>query len=62
MKTTFAYLDPGSSSAIIQMIAGGLAAAAVTVKLFWRRILSFLHIRRDDADSERTPSAPHDGT
>jgi hypothetical protein len=45
---TLAYLDPGSASIILQMIGGGLAALAVTLKLFWRRILRFLRIRRDD--------------
>jgi hypothetical protein len=57
MRTTLAYLDPGSAGIIIQMIGGGLAALAVALKLFWRRILSFLHIRRDDAD-EPGPSEP----
>jgi hypothetical protein len=48
MNGSFAYLDPGSASIILQMIAGGLAALAVTTKLFWRRILRFLRIKRDD--------------
>jgi hypothetical protein len=51
-----AYLDPGSASIMIQMIGGGLAAAAVTLKLFWRRILRVLHLRRDapDVSSDRS--------
>lgn len=49
-----AYLDPGSASIMIQMIGGGLAAAAVMLKLFWRRILRVLHLRRD------TPDVPAD--
>jgi hypothetical protein len=53
---TLAYLDPGSASIILQMIAGGLAALAVTVKLFWRRILRFLRIKRDV--EARAPSEP----
>ena len=43
-----AYLDPGSGSMILQMIAGGTAAVAVTAKLYWRRVLRFLRIKRDD--------------
>jgi hypothetical protein len=39
------------------MIAGGLAALAVTAKLFWARILRFLHIRRDDPQTD-TASKP----
>ena len=56
MSTTFAYLDPGSASIILQMIGGGLAALAVTFKLFWRRILRFLRIKRDV--EARAPSEP----
>jgi hypothetical protein len=52
MSTTFAYLDPGSASIILQMIGGGLAALAVTFKLFWRRILRFLRIKRDDPQGD----------
>jgi hypothetical protein len=43
-----AYLDAGSGSLILQVLAGGAAAVAVSAKVFWRRILSFLRIRRDD--------------
>ncbi len=50
MTSTFAYLDPGSASMLLQLIGGGLAAAAVALKLFWRRILEFLHLRRADDD------------
>jgi hypothetical protein len=41
-----AYLDPGSGSMIVQILAGGVAAIAVAGRLFWRRILHVLHIRR----------------
>lgn len=43
-----AYLDPGSGSMILQIIAGGLAAIAVTAKLYWNRVLRLLRIRKDD--------------
>jgi hypothetical protein len=43
-----AYLDPGTGSMLVQIVVGGVAAAAVAVKLFWYRILRFLHIRRDE--------------
>jgi hypothetical protein len=44
------YLDPGSGSMILQMIAGGTAAVAVTAKLYWRRVLKILRIRKSDDD------------
>ena len=47
MNGTVAYLDPGSAGMILQIITGGLAALAVSIKLFWRRILRFLRIKRD---------------
>jgi hypothetical protein len=52
MNSTLAYLDPGSSSVILQMLAGGIAAVAVTAKLFWGRIARFLRIKRDDPEAE----------
>jgi hypothetical protein len=45
---TLAYLDPGSSSVFLQVLAGGVAAIGVTARLFWNRILRFFRIRRDD--------------
>ena len=42
----FAYLDPGSGSLIIQGIIGGIAVAAVVVKIYWHRLLCFLGIRK----------------
>ena len=44
------YLDPGSGSMILQMIAGGTAALAVSAKLYWRRVTKFLRIRKSDDD------------
>jgi hypothetical protein len=45
-----AYLDPGSGSMILQLLAGGTAAVAVTGKLYWRRFLRLLRIRKSDDD------------
>lgn len=33
-----AYLDPATGSLIIQTLVGGLAAAALVVKTYWRQI------------------------
>ena len=46
MNDLLAYLDPGSGSIILQAIAGGAAATAVVGKLYWRRLLRFLRIRK----------------
>ncbi|MBV9293529.1 MAG: hypothetical protein JO222_13860 [Frankiales bacterium] len=64
MQRELAYLDAGSASMALQVIAGALAAVAVGLKLFWRRILVLLHLRRPAAeplaaaerpDSDRAP-------
>jgi hypothetical protein len=51
MRALFAYLDPGSGSMMLQVIAGGLAAAAVTLKVYWRRLLVFLRIRKPEEET-----------
>jgi hypothetical protein len=35
-----AYLDPGSGSMLVQLLLGGVAGAAVVVKLGWQRFRS----------------------
>ena len=60
MTTVLAYLDPGSGSMIAQILAGGLAAVAVTSKLYWNRILRFLHIKKDEP--ETAPVEPAGGS
>ncbi|MDQ2983109.1 MAG: hypothetical protein M3R70_04170 [Actinomycetota bacterium] len=52
MNSTLAYLDPGSAGLILQILGGGVAALAVTFKLFWRRILRFLRIRTDEPEAD----------
>jgi hypothetical protein len=57
MTTVLAYLDPGSGSMILQIIAGGLAAVAVTAKLYWGRLMRFLRIRKDEPEAGDTGTA-----
>ena len=53
-----AYLDPGSGSMILQILAGGVAAIAVTAKLYWNRVLKFLRIKKDDDDVAENKQQP----
>ncbi len=55
-RTIFAYLDPGSMSMFVQLLLGGFAAAAVALKLWWRKILKFLHLRKDDPKADPVAS------
>jgi hypothetical protein len=59
MSTLLAYLDAGSGSIIVSAIAGGFAAAAVAIKMYWNRFLQFLHIKKkDDAPEQPAAQAP----
>ena len=57
MISLLAYLDPGSGSIILQVLVGGAAAAAVTAKLYWSRLMKFLRIRKDEEQPESGPTA-----
>lgn len=51
-----AYIDPGSTSLIFSAIVAGAAAAGMTLRLTWRRIVDLF--RPSSADASR---AGHDG-
>lgn len=55
-----AYLDPGTGSALLQGILGGLAAIGVVLKLYWHRILRMLGIRKgpDPAAQKKEGAKP----
>jgi len=38
-----AYLDPGTGSYIFQMLIAGFIATAFAVKMYWKKIKSFLN-------------------
>ena len=57
MTTVLAYLDPGSGSMILQILAGGLAAVAVTARLYWSRVKRFLRISKDEPEAVETPAS-----
>jgi hypothetical protein len=37
----YAYLDPGTGSMLIQGLLAAIAAASVSIGIFWRRLRSF---------------------
>lgn len=49
-QTAYAYIDPGTGALILQMLIAGVATAAITVKMWWARFLSFF--RRSDEDEK----------
>ena len=41
-KPAYAYIDPGTGSMMIQAVIAGIAAASVSIGIFWKRIKLFL--------------------
>jgi len=41
MEPAHAYLDPGTGSMMIQAVLAGIAAASVSIGIFWKRIKLF---------------------
>jgi hypothetical protein len=56
LRTVLAYLDAGSGSMILQLLLGGVAAIGVALKMYWRRFLKLLGIRKEDDYADETPA------
>ncbi len=54
VNVAYAYLDPGTGSALLQGVLAALAAIAVIAKLYWHRLLRFLGIRKTKIETEQT--------
>ena len=39
-QPAYAYLDPGAGSLLLQVLMGGLAGAAVVVKVYWNSLMT----------------------
>ncbi len=52
-QAAHAYLDPASGSMILQAVIGGVAAAALAFRYYWRRIQAFFgYGSTDEPESE----------
>lgn len=49
-RPSHAYLDPTSGSILLQVLLGGVAGAALAVKLFWGKIVGFFGVGKRDHD------------
>ncbi len=50
-RASHAYLDPTSGSILLQVLLGGIAGAALALRLFWHRIVGwFARGKRDHDD------------
>ena len=61
MSTILGYLDAGSGSMILQAILGGTAGLIVALKMFGKRVTSFIFFWRKD-DEAAAPKAPRPST
>ena len=55
--TAFAYIEPVSTSMILQLLAGAAIGIGVWAKVYWRKISSFF---RQDSKRDGTPDKPAD--
>ncbi len=44
--SSYAYIDPGAGSALIQGLIGIVVAAGVALKLYWHRVIKFLGFKK----------------
>ena len=47
-----AYIDPGSGSFVFQVVVGGILAAGVAVKVFWKRLVQLVTRRGSTSDDD----------
>ena len=52
-----AYLDPGSGSMLLQMLLGGVAGVAVSIKMFGKRVFRTLTFWKKHDDEPAQPPA-----
>ena len=56
--TAHAYLDPGTGSAVFQMLLAGVMAGVFVLKSQWQRIKVFFRKTSTDAGAEQDDDAP----
>jgi hypothetical protein len=54
----FAYLDPGSGSAVLQMLLAGAAGIIVSIKMFGKRVFRTLMFWKRHDDEPEHPEQP----
>lgn len=54
----FAYLDPGTGSMILQLLAAGVAGAIVVGRLYWHRFLVMIGMRKELQNSDAVTNNP----
>jgi len=52
VRPAYGYIDPGTGSMILQGILAAVMAAALFIKLSWRKIRAFFGIKGDNDSQE----------
>ena len=47
-----AYIDPGSGSLILQVLIGGVVGIVVAIKLYWKKIIAFVSLKKTSNKDE----------
>jgi len=55
-----AYLDPGTGSLVLQFIVGGILGIALTLKIFWRRIVSMFTGKKSSPEESESGDQPEE--
>jgi hypothetical protein len=61
MAQVISYLDAGTGSMIVQVLLGGLAAVGVALKIYWRRLMRLLRIRKPEPAAAEQTSGSESG-
>ena len=48
-----AYIDPGTGSYILQIAIAGIAAGAIAIKMFWKRIRALFSSNRAQENTDQ---------
>ena len=51
-STAHAYIDPGTGSMVLQIVAGLFLAGLVTIKRWWRFVANLFKKKSDDSSEE----------
>lgn len=52
-QSTFAYIDPGSGSAIISIIIGFFVSIGIIIKTFWYKIKGLLGVSKTEKKTDK---------
>ena len=53
IETSYAYIDPGSGSALISVIIGFFVALGITLKTYWYKLKRFFNFSKDKNKSNK---------